>query len=219
MNPANKDGVYDFDPFYAASTADSYFVMAYLRDIKKMSIRDLTNDMVAQKKGIDFEAANKTVEFKSDSRIGQTGNFAIEIISNTVLAKAGSCLTSQAEYLFYYDPSRKLCHIFKLSDMWRAILKGPVRWSTSKSVTPIHRKNPDGTEVENAEYGSFCLLVPITFIKSNCQYTVYDLSEYTGQWNLDPHTANLTTNGTGDAMAKLRPTQTIPDPTPPVPGT
>src|SRR5947209_5168275 len=130
-------GNYQFASKFRDSTNHSRLVMRYLEEMHGCTIRDLTDDMEAQKTGIDFLVNDHTAEFKSDTRIATTGNIAFELISNSKKATAGCALTSQAELLYYYDQVKHVCHVMNFKNLRSGIETSGKLFKTAVAFTPV----------------------------------------------------------------------------------
>jgi hypothetical protein len=138
------------------------------------TIIDLTNDELAQKQGIDFMVGDRYVEFKSDSKIHQTGNLAYEIVSNSRKATPGCCLYSEADYLLYYDSVNLVCHKMRFPELKLAIENSKQTiWKVAKTANPAQYS-------DGLLFCGFSLLVPLSFIKScpEIGYQAFSVAEF-----------------------------------------
>lgn len=174
--------IYPFQSNYRDSTGASRDVMDYLRSVHGYTVRDLTDDRLAQSRGIDFalelpgRVKERTIEFKCDNQIHKTGNIAFEVISNLSWGKLGSCLTSQADYLLYYDPVEYECHRLSLPGLVKAVEESPqVIWKVAKANTPVPnpKEKPGG-------YASLSLLLPVDLLRhiASVEYLSFSLRAY-----------------------------------------
>jgi hypothetical protein len=164
---------FDFKTELNRSNSDSRLVLDYLATLG-LEGEDLSGDMSYQLRGIDFKVAGKTCELKSCRQIAKTGNIAFEIISNIETGKTGSCLTSEAEYLLYYDAVNKILHKIRLPELRRLVALGPeIKWQTAKASTNVGKN----------KYSSLSLLIPLDWVKKqdSLNYVSYDLSTYAQQ--------------------------------------
>lgn len=95
-------------------------------------------DLVEQKKGIDrifhTVVSSLTVEYKTDYLAGRTGNAFLEMIVNR---KTGWVFTTQADYICYYVPQRKIIYFVK-PDVIRQHINSwlnKLAWRTVKNTT------------------------------------------------------------------------------------
>lgn len=114
--------IYDFETQNRVAKAGSAFIEKYLRS--KPNVVDVVNveeNPAYQKKDIDLVVHVRhgenvelyTVEIKVDQYFDKTRNYFFETISNDVYNTLGCFLKSEADFLFYYFPSREI-HIFNL---------------------------------------------------------------------------------------------------------
>lgn len=146
-------------------------LMAYLEHERGWPVRDMSDDMEAQERGIDFMVRGETAELKACERIAETGNLAFEIIGNFRAAKVGSALRSEAKWLFYYDVINHRCHVMLLRQLVAALDSSPQAvWSVAKAHT-LGR---------NGYYSAWSLLVPTGFLERTrgISYSVLDLKEW-----------------------------------------
>ena len=82
---------------------------------KNESFFALDIDFIANK-----GAESRTIEVKTDTAIARTGNLFLEISQDEGSSRKGWALTSEAQYLFYYDLQNKICYCFFMEDMRKA---------------------------------------------------------------------------------------------------
>jgi hypothetical protein len=162
--------VFEFKSNLDKSNNDSLLVINYLKT-KDYTIQDCSDNIDIQNKGIDFIIKNKKnnkiskIEFKSCNQIHKTNNIAYEIISNLENKKLGTCITSQADYVFYYDNVKHIVHCFNLKKLNVAISKSNItKWNVAKANTKVK---------DGVFYCSISLLVPIEFLKKNKKEVEY----------------------------------------------
>ena len=119
-----------------------------------------------QKKGIDRVFYHKkhdfveSVEYKTDSRAADTGNFFIEIWSNKEAKKKGWVYTSKTDTFMFYIPSKDICYEVEACVL-RAEIKADEK--SYKVGSALNRIPNDG-----GFYRSEGLLVPVETIKRIC---------------------------------------------------
>lgn len=109
---------------------------------------------VEQRQGIDrwFAAPGKrfAVQYKADSKAGRTGNGFVETVSVDVPYKQGWAITTQAEYLAYWNVLNAVIYWIPLSQI-RANL---ARWSVYPSRAVPNQR-------DDLRWNTIGLLVPL----------------------------------------------------------
>lgn len=88
-----------------------------------MAVEDVSKKKEYQKKDIDFLVKTSDYEFsvdiKTDTKAFITGNFAVELISNTNkdFYKEGYLKTSEATYFCFFTPQDQVAYFVKVSEL------------------------------------------------------------------------------------------------------
>lgn len=112
-----------------------------------------TVSMTDQKRGIDRIAnGNLALEYKTEWRVSDTGNFFIETLSNDVSGKLGWIHYSEAETIVYYIPKENVIYFVPLIELKR----GMEKWENKYPVKSARNKT----------YSSHGIVVPRIEIES-----------------------------------------------------
>jgi hypothetical protein len=170
--------IYDFKTNFNKSNTDSLLVMDYFKSLE-YEVIDYTDNLDKQiNDKVDFgiRKNNKEytdIEFKTCNVISKTKNIAYELIGNFLNRKLGSCLSTKAKFLFYYDNVNKILRIFDIEKLNQAINNSDIsNWKVAKASS---NNKTSGT------YCSFSLLIPIDFLQKNSKeisYFEYNLTSF-----------------------------------------
>jgi len=139
---------YSFDRQLAQGEQGETFLDGFF--LPWFTIRRATRE--EQRQGIDrwFVDARKrrqSIEYKTDSAAGRTGNAFVETVSVDTTNKPGWAYSSQAETLIYYIPDDGLIYVIRMAHL-RLVLPAWVRKYPTRAVP-------------NAGYRTHGLLVPL----------------------------------------------------------
>lgn len=131
-----------------------YYASQYLKS-QGYEVEDTTLNPDFWNKDIDFIArkGNKeiTIEVKWDSRISDSGNMFVEIITDIDKGKQGWFEFCQADYIFYGDSQNNLFYVFKTDDLRKFLRENKTQ----------SRKAPDYNHQKKVKKVSQGSLVPI----------------------------------------------------------
>ena len=106
-----------------------------------------------QRRGIDRWLIDSSIderhslEYKTDTTAGRTGNAFVETVSVSTTNKPGWAVSSQAQWLIYYIPKPETVYCIKLARLRQAL--------------PMWRKQYPSRDVQNRGYVTTGLLGPL----------------------------------------------------------
>lgn len=141
-----------------------------LEDVIDKFLQELKYDTVEanredQRKGIDrWLNGNTPVEYKTEWRVSDTGNFFIETVSvlNATQNKTGWIHYSEAEYIVYYLPKENFIFFVTLEELRKAL--------------PLWVVNHKTTSAQNKGYISLGILVPRKEVEA-LAFKTYNIKE------------------------------------------
>jgi hypothetical protein len=145
---------YNFQTQHKKGKEAEYFIYALFQD--RFNVIPAPSYMQAE--GIDFTFSDRvngqvhTVELKTDTRAALTGNAFIETVSNSREAIHGWAYTSQADWLLYFLPQKRLIYRIDLKEL-RMEMAG---WERLYPVRSIPNQGRGG------DYNTVGLLVPLS---------------------------------------------------------
>jgi len=164
-----QDTVYEFDQQLRRGNDGEALLDAYLRAEFGYRIKPASRDQ--QRQGIDRLLFNdrgecRTVEYKTDTTAGRTGNLFIETVSGDAIGRSGWAYTCSATWLFLYVPNWGTVFVFQPIQL-RALVR---QWLNRYPVKAV--ANPD--------YYTYGVLVPRIVIAESAEF-VSIVDETVGQ--------------------------------------